>query len=79
MAKEIKVDYEDVFGSIKWDLDKAQCLLADLQAYFDSPDLDYPTRDKIDAIRGEYKHIAVIAGLLGDLVAKLEDTISPLL
>ena len=74
-----KVDYEDVFGSIQWDLDKAKFLLFDLRTYFDSPDLEYPTREKVEAIRDEYKRIAVIAGLLSDIVEKLENTIEPLL
>ena len=77
--KDAKIDYEDVFNAIKWDMDKAQCLLADLQAFFDCPDLDYPSRDKIDTIRNEFKHIAVIVGLLDDIAEKVSTTISPML
>lgn len=79
MANEVKVDYEDVFGKIQWDVDKAKYLLAILRGYFECPDLEYPPREKVEAIRYEYKHIAVNIGLLDDLISKIDDTISPLI
>lgn len=74
-----KIDYEDVFTSVQWDLDKAKYLLADVQKYFEAPDLEYPDREHVEAVRNEYKHIAVMLGLLSDLIAKMNDTISPLM
>lgn len=75
----IKIDYEDVFTSLNWDLDKAKYLLADVQKFFDSPDLDYPDREHVEALHAEYKHIAVMLGLLSDLIGKMTDTVKPLL
>lgn len=74
-----KIDYEDVFTSVQWDLDKARYLLADVQKFFDIPDLEYPDREHVESIRNEYKHIAVMLGLLSDLIDKMNDTVSPLL
>ncbi len=79
MANENKINYEDVFTSIKWDMDKAQYLLTMLREYFECPDLEYPPREKVEAIRYEFKHIAVNVGLLDDLTRKVSDTITPLL
>lgn len=77
MTIENKVDYQDIFADVKWDLDKAKYLLADLQKYFDCPDLDFPPRENIESIHYEYKHIAVMIGLLDDLVDKLAATVNP--
>lgn len=74
-----KVNYEDVFGDMKWDLDKAKYLVADVQKFFDCPDLQYPPRENVEAIRSEYEHIAVMLGLLGDIVEKLTNTVTPLM
>lgn len=79
MANENKINYEDVFTSIKWDMDKAQYLLAMLRDYFECTDLEFPPREKIETIKYEFKHIAVNVGLLDDLVTKVNDTITPLL
>ena len=78
MANEIKIDYEDLFTGLKWDLDKASFLIADVQKFFDCPDREYPDREHVEAIRGEYKHIAVMLGLLNDLVERMTDTVAPL-
>ena len=79
MANANKPNYEDVFTSIKWDMDKALYLLTMLRNYFECADLDYPPREKIETIKYEYKSIAVNIGLLDDLVSKVSDTITPLL
>ena len=79
MANEPKIDYEDIFNGIKWDLDKAKYLLTDLHEYFECPDLDYPPRENIENIRTEFKRITVIVGLLNDLADKIDNTISPML
>lgn len=79
MANNVKVDYEDVFTSIQWDMDKAKYLIQDTQKFFDSPDLDYPDRDHIEAIRAEFKHIAVMLGLVSDMIIKVNETIAPLI
>ena len=78
-TNDIKVDYEDIITDIQWDLDKARYLLADIQKYFECPDLEYPTREHIETIRNEYKHIAVMIGLLCDLVDKMNGTVLPLM
>lgn len=79
MPNEIKIDYEDFATGLRWDLDKASFLLTDLQKFFDCPDLDYPDREHIDNIRNEYKHIAVMLGLLSDLVERMTDAVHPML
>lgn len=78
MANEIKVDYEDVFTGLRWDLEKASFLIADVQKFFDCPDREYPDREHVEAIRDEYKHIAVMLGLLSDLIDRMDDSIMPL-
>ena len=79
MANENNVNYEDVFTSIKWDMDKAAYLLDKLQEHFECPDLEFPTRDCIENIKYEFKSIAVNIGLLNDLITKVNATITPLL
>ena len=74
----IKPDYEEVFGGLAWDLDKAKYLLADIQNIFETADPEYPTRENIERIRSEYKHIFVMLGLMSDLVGKMNATVAPL-
>lgn len=76
--KDVKIDYEDLFGSLGWDLDKMRYLLTDIQNLFETPDPEYPTRENIDKIKYEYKHILVMLGLLCDLVEKMTDKVKPL-
>lgn len=78
MATEPRIDYEDVFADVLWDLDKAKYLLADLHGFFECPDLEYPDRETIDNIKCQYKHIVVMLDLLGDLIEKMATTVTPL-
>ena len=73
-----KQNYEDIFGGLAWDLDKAKYLLTDIQNIFETADPEYPTRENIDRIRSEYKHIFVMLGLMSDLVEKMGATVAPL-
>lgn len=79
MANDARFDYSDILGDVQWDLDKARYLLNDLQNYFECPDLEFPPREKLDTIHYEFKHIAVIVGLLKDMVDKVDNTIAPLI
>lgn len=79
MPNNTPIDYEDIFTTIQWDMEKAAFLLDDTHEYFDCPDLDFPTRDTIESIRNDFKRIAVKIGLLEDLIDKTKSTISDLL
>lgn len=79
MANDIRIDYENIFTNIQWDMDKAAFLLDDIQDYFSCPDLDYPTRETIEGVRNDFKRIAVKIGLLEDLVFKTRETVDNLL
>ena len=68
---------DNTFVPFAWDLDKASYLLADIQEFFDCPDRDYPTREHIERLRAEFKHIAVMLGLLDDLINKMSDAVKP--
>lgn len=72
-----KIDYEELFGSLSWDLDKAKYLLNDIESFFETPDPDFPTRENLDGIKYEYKHILVMLGLLGDLIKKMDAAVKP--
>lgn len=76
---ETRPDYEEVFTTVAWDLDKAKYLVEDVQSFFETPDPDYPTRENLDGIKYEYKHILVMLGLLSDLVEKMADKVKPLM
>lgn len=77
MKDNVKIDYEELFGSLGWDLDKAKYLLNDIQSFFETPDPDFPTRENLDGIKYEYKHILVMLGLLSDLIEKMETAVKP--
>lgn len=79
MANDQKLDNKDILGIMKWDLDKAKYLLADIQKYFDCPDLQYPPRESIDTIKYEFEHVAIMMALLSDVIEKLTNTLSPML
>lgn len=79
MANNIKIDYTDIFVNIKWDAEKAACLLEDLHSYFECPDLDFPPRNHIEAIRNDFHRIAIKIGLLEDLIDKLDTTAAAVL
>ena len=76
--KDKVIDYEELFGGLSWDLDKARYLLSDVQAIFETPDPDYPTRENVEGVRNEYKHILVMLGLLGDVIEKMTGKVKPL-
>lgn len=78
MANETRIDYEDVFADVLWDLDKAKYLLGDLHGYFECPDPEYPPRENVENIKYQYKHIVVMLDLLGDLIEKMTATVTPL-
>ena len=73
------IDYEDVFTSVHWDLEKARYLLSDLREYFECPFPECPPGQCLENVRREFKHIVVVLGLLDDLVEKLDETVRPLL
>ncbi len=79
MATSIKIDYEDILTTIHWDMVKAASLLDDIQNFFSCPDLEYPTREVVEAIRNDFKSIAVKISLVEDLTCKTRSTVTQLL